>query len=356
MFKNFFKITLRNIVRQKVYSVINIAGLAIGIACTILITAFILYELSYDKFHEKADRIFRLILNGKIGEELMRGAWTAVPAAAAFVDEFPEVTDATRLEEWDNILVRYEEKSFLEDRFLWADSSFFQIFSFRLISGDPLKVLNEPRTIVISEDMAKKYFGSNDPVGNILKVFSDTSHYRVTGVFEDVPANSHIEFDFVASFTSLDKAKSTEWTSNNLSTYILLSEDADLKALESKIPEIIHKYVGPEIQQYIGVTMEEWEAAGNRYGYELQPLTDIHLNSEIEQPFKPSNDKRYIYIFSLIAIFILVIACINFMNLATAVLPAEQGKLVCVKCQVLIKDYSSGSSYLNPLSLHLYHC
>lgn len=318
MFKNFFKVTLRNIIRQKVYSVINIAGLAIGIACTILITAFILHELSYDKFHEKAGRIFRLVLNGKIGEEEMRSAWTAVPAAAAFVDEFPEVINATRLEEWDNILVRYEDKSFLEDQFLWADSSFFQIFSFRLISGDPLKVLNEPTTIVISEDMAQKYFGTDEPVGKMLKVFSDTTHYRVTGIFENVPSNSHIEFDFVASFTSLDKAKSTEWTSNNLSTYILLSEEADLKTLESKIPDIIHKYVGPEIQQYIGVSMEEWESAGNRYGYDLQSLTDIHLNSQIEQPFKSSNDKRYIYIFAIIAIFILVIACINFMNLATA--------------------------------------
>jgi putative ABC transport system permease protein len=318
MLKNFFKITIRNILRQKVYSIINIAGLAIGIACSIIITAFILHELSYDKFHDKAGRIFRLVLNGKIGEEEMRSAWTAVPAAAAFVEEFPEVIAATRLEEWDNMLIRYEDKTFLEDRFLWADSSFFQIFSFKLISGDPAKVLNEPRTIVISENMAKKYFGSGDPVGKILKIFSDTTHYRVTGVFENVPVNSHIDFDFVASFTSLDKAKSTEWTSNNLSTYILLSEGSDLKGLEAKIPGIIHKYVGPEIQQYIGVTMEEWETAGNRYGYDLQPLTDIHLNSEIEQPFKTANDIKYIYIFSIIAIFILVIACINFMNLATA--------------------------------------
>jgi putative ABC transport system permease protein len=318
MLKNFFKITIRNILRQKVYSIINIAGLAIGIACSIIITAFILHELSYDKFHEKAGRIYRLILNGKIGEEEMRTAWTAVPAAAAFVEEFPEVINATRLEEWDNMLIRYEDKTFLEDKFLWADSSFFQIFSFKLISGNPITVLNEPRKIVISENMAKKYFGTDDPVGKTLKVFSDTTHYLVTGIFENVPVNSHIDFDFVASFISLDKAKSTEWTSNNLSTYILLSEGSDLKALEAKIPEIIHKYVGPEIQQYIGVSIEEWEAAGNRYGYDLQPLTDIHLNSEIEQPFKPANDKRYIYIFSIIAIFILVIACINFMNLATA--------------------------------------
>jgi putative ABC transport system permease protein len=318
MLKNFFKITIRNILRQKVYSVINIAGLAIGIACSIIITAFILHELSYDKFHDKADRIYRLILDGKIGEEEMLSAWTPVPAAAAFVGEFPEVTDAARLEEWDNMLIRYEDKIFLEDKFLWADSSFFQIFSFKLISGDPLKVLNEPKTIVISENMANKYFGSEDPVGKILKIFSDTTHYRVTGVFENVPVNSHIDFDFVASYMSLDKARSTEWTSNNLCTYLLLSEGIDGKALEAKMPYIVHKYVGPEVQQYIGVSVEEWEAAGNRYGYKMQPLTDIHLNSEIEQPFKSPNDRRYIYIFSIIAVFILVIACINFMNLATA--------------------------------------
>lgn len=318
MLKNFFKITIRNIIRQKIYSVINIAGLAIGIACSIIITTFILHELSYDKFHDKADRIFRLILDGKIGEEELKSAWTAVPTAAAFVEEFPEVIDATRLEQWDNMLIRYGEKSFLEDKFMWADSSFFQIFSFKLISGDPAKVLNEPRTIVISESMARKYFGPEDPVGKVLKIFSDTTHYRVTGVFENVPVNSHIDFDFVASFISLDKVKSTEWTSNNLCTYILLSEGSDWKVLKGKMPDIIHKYVGPEIQQYIGVSLEEWLAAGNRYGLDVQPLTDIHLNSEIEQPFKSPNDKRYIYIFSIIAIFILVIACINFMNLATA--------------------------------------
>jgi putative ABC transport system permease protein len=318
MFKNFFRITLRNIIRQKLYSIINIAGLAIGIAFSIIITAFILQELSYDKFHDKADRIYRLILNGKIGEEEMLSAWTAVPIAAALVQEFPEVAASTRLEEWDNVLVKYEDKTFLEDKFLWADSSFFNIFSFKLLEGDPAKVLNEPGTVVVSENMAKKYFGSEEPVGKTLKVFSDSSQYRVTGVFQNVPVNSHIDFDFVASFISLDKVKSTEWTSNNLCTYMLLSEGADWKELQSKMPELVRKYVGPEVQQYIGVSIEEWEAAGNRYGYDLQPLKQIHLDSTIEQPFKQPNDRTYIYIFSVIAIFILVIACINFMNLATA--------------------------------------
>ncbi len=318
MLKNFFKVAFRNIIRQKLYALINIGGLAVGITCSILITAFILYEISYDKFHEKSDRILRLYLKGKIGTQELQSAWTAVPTAAAFVDEFPEVIDATRVEKWDNMFIRYEEKTFLEDDFLWADSTFFNIFSFKLLQGDASNVLNEPRTIVISEEMANKYFGDEDPVDKVLKIFSDTTHYRVTGVFQNIPGNSHINFDFVGSYTSLDKANRTEWTSNNVCTYILLSQDADPNALESKIPGIVRKYVGPEIQQYIGIPFEEWEAAGNSYGLYLQPLTDIHLNTDIEQPFKPSNDKRYIYIFSIIAVFILIIACINFMNLATA--------------------------------------
>ena len=318
MLKNFFKVAIRNIIRQKVYALINIGGLAVGIACSILITAFIMYELSYDKLHEKGDRIMRLYLKGKIGDQELLSAWTAVPTAAAFIDEFPEVIDATRAELWDNILVRYGDKIFLEDKFLWADSSFFNIFSFRLIQGGVTSVLNEPRTVVLSDEMAKKYFGEDDPVDKILKIFSDTTHYRITGVFQKIPGNSHIDFDFVASYTSLDKANRTEWTSNNVCTYILLSEDAKREDLELKMPEVIRKYVGPEIQQYVGVTFEEWEAAGNSYGLALQSLSDIHLNTEIEHPFKPSNDKRYIYIFSVIAIFLIVIACINFMNLATA--------------------------------------
>jgi len=318
MIKTFFKLAIRNIIRHKIYTLINIGGLAIGIACSILIIAFIFYELSYDNFHEKADRILRLYLKGKFGDFEFQSAWTAAPIAATLINDLPDVIDATRIEEWDNVLIRYEDKTFLEDKFLWADSSFFNIFTFKLIRGDASTVLNEPNTIVISGEMAEKYFGKDDPIDKVLKIFADTTHYRVTGVFQKVPLNSHIDFDFVASYTSLEKADGTEWTTNNLCTYVLISESVDLKALESKMPEIVRKYAVPEIEQHLGISFEEWESAGNRFEMALQPLKDIHLNNEIVHPFKPSNDKKYIYVFSIIAIFIIVIACINFMNLATA--------------------------------------
>jgi putative ABC transport system permease protein len=174
--------------------------------------------------------------------------------------------------------------------------------------------LNEPRTIASLRIWQKNTLVPKT-VGKTLKVFP-TPSYLVTGVFE-CPVNSHIDFDFVASFISLDKVKSTEWTSNNLSTYFLCLKDLTGKHWNQKCGND-SQYVGPEIQQYIGISIEEWEAAGNRYGFDLQPLSQIHLDSDIDAPFKPSNDKTYIYIFSIIAIFILIIACINFMNLATA--------------------------------------
>ena len=318
MFKNFLKVAIRNIVRQKIYSLINIFGLAIGLACSLLIMVFIMHELSYDQFHGKKDRIYRLCIKGKLGETEMNMAYTAVPTASAFNDEFPEITEAVRLEPWNDMLFRYGEKTFVEDDLLWADSSFFKIFDFHLISGQPDQVLTEPNTIVLTEKMANKYFGDEDPVGKSINMGTDSTEYRITGIVQDPPENSHIGFNFIASFHSLDKAKSTFWLSHNLSTYFLLGEEVNIKLLEEKIQPVMLKYVGPEIEQFLGVQVDQFLEVGNSYGMYLQPISDIHLNPDIQQSMKPPHEKKYIYIFSLIAVFILVIACINFMNLSTA--------------------------------------
>ncbi len=319
MFKSFFIVAFRNILRQKAYAVINILGLAIGLACSILIVLFVSHELSYDKFHEKGDRIYRLYLDGKIGEQELKGAWTAVPIAPAFMEEFPELEAACRMERWSEIIVRYEDKIFHEDNVLFADSTFFNIFSFNLLKGDPDEVLREPNTVVISDEMAKKYFGNDEPIGKVLKFYADTTHYRVSGVMEKMPENSHIYGDFIVSYYSIPwKINRTEWTSNNLFTYFLMKEGTSAEALQEKIDPVLRKYVGPEIEVFLGISLDEWIAQGNRYGLVLQPLYDIHLNTEIEGGMKPVNDIKYIYLFSLIAVFILVIASINFMNLATA--------------------------------------
>ncbi len=318
MLKNFFLVAIRNILRQKAYALINVVGLAIGLACSLLITIFIFHELSYDKFHEKVDRIYRLGVSLKIGEMDGDQAWTAVPTASAFLDEFPEIIDATRLERWSDILIRYEDKAFIEDDILWADSSFFNIFSFKLIKGDPDKALKEPQTIVLSESMANKYFGDEDPIDKVLKLFSDTSHYRVTGVVEDPPENSHITYNFIGSYISLDKAKNIFWLSHSLYTYFLLEKGVDPGLLEEKIQPVMMKYIGPQVEQVLGITPDQWIEQGNQYGMFLQPLMDIHLNTDVAHGMKPSHEKKYIYIFSVIAVFILIIACINFMNLSTA--------------------------------------
>jgi putative ABC transport system permease protein len=234
------------------------------------------------------------------------------------MNEIPEVINFTRVERWDNVLVRNGDRIFLEDHFYWADSGFFEIFSFPLINGDPVRALAEPRSMVISESTAKKYFGEEDPMGKTLEVFSDTTVYTITGVMEDIPDNSSLYFDMVVDFRSHFRADHTQWTSNNMHTYLLTEKEIDAEALQEKIDTITVKYVGPEIQRFIGVTLDEWEAVGNFYQIRTQPLLEVHLNNEVTDNLRPTSDKKYLYIFSSIALFIILIACINFMNLSTA--------------------------------------
>ncbi len=318
MFRSFLKVAIRNIIRQRAYALINVLGLATGIACSILITLFIIYESSFDNFHENADRIVRVWINGQLAESKISGAYTAVPTGPIFLDEIPEVVNYCRIETNDNVLIRQGDRTFLEDDFYWADSGFFEIFTFPLVSGDPSTVLTEPRSMVISEKMAKKYFGDENPMGRTLNVFTDSVDYRITGVMKNIPDNSHIFCDFVVDFQSNRNADRTQWTSNNIFTYLLLDEEMDLEKLDEKFDPIARKYVGPEIKQFIGVSLEDWEAAGNYYRLKSQPLPDIHFNTDIEHDMRPSSDKKYVYIFSLIALFIIIIACINFLNLSTA--------------------------------------
>jgi putative ABC transport system permease protein len=304
--------------RHKAYSFINLAGLAIGLACSILITVFVLHEFSFDRFHSKADQIQRLCVKMKIGEQTSTQAWTAVPSGAALRDEIPEILEFCRIKMWDDIMLEYEDKKFIEGDFMWADSSFFRIFDFKLLRGDPETVLREPNTIVLTQDMARKYFGDEDPIEKTIKIFSGGDPYRVTGVVENAPANTHFPFNCISSYHTLKEAKNTFWLSHNLFTYFLLDSLADPAVVEEKLNPIMLKYVGPEIQKLMGIDLDSWANEGNEYGMFLQPLSDIHLNTDIRHGLKESHDKKYVYIFSLIAIFILLIACINFMNLSTA--------------------------------------
>lgn len=318
MIRNFFTVAFRNILRQKSYFFINTTGLAIGIASSIIILLFVINELSYDQFNEKHKQIFRLYLDGRIGEAEIKGAWTAAPTAKAIKNGIQEVIDEVRTDNWYETIVKINDKSFIENNFLLADTNFFKIFSFRLIKGDPDTVLAAPHSLVLTENAAKKFFGDEDPIGKKVLINVDTNYYTVTGVMENVPENSHFDFTILGSFSTHWRANSGDWLTNSFSTYLLLKEGVSHVEIEKKLKPLVEKYIGPQVTASLGITIEEWFLSGNRYQLFLQPLDDIHLNPAIQHNAKPSNNERYIYIFSIVAILIIIVAVINYMNLSTA--------------------------------------
>ncbi len=323
MLKNHLKIAFRNIQKQKFYASINILGLSIGIAASLLIIVYILDEFSYDQFHTKADNIYRVTLKAKLSGQDIEGATSCAPLAATAVDEFPEITEASRLKIWTNVIVTHKEKTFTEKSFLLADSSFFSVFSFDLLQGNKATVLQGPDKIVLTASAAKKYFGyegpgDESPIGKLMQIGNETHTCEVSGIVSDPPSNSHFDFDMIMSMESWDYSKNTQWTSNSFYTYIVLDPRANWKQVENKLGDLVEKYVGPEIEQYLGFSLQHFRDQGGLYGYHLQPLTDIHLKSKIDDELGTNGDITYLYIFSIIAFFIIVIACINFMNLSTA--------------------------------------
>lgn len=319
MIKNYLKITLRNLANQQLYTFLNILGLSIGIASCLLILLYVHHELSYDTFHERAERIYRVGLNGKIADQEVFTTNTTPPLAFTAVEEFPEVENATRLyTHWGDQVVRYGETVISEEDVLMADSTFFEVFSFPLLAGDAVTALVDPTSVVIPEDVAYKYFGDEPPLGKTLLLGSDKTPHTVTGVLEKLPDNSHFHFSMLRSMSAVEYSRSEGWFNNSFQTYLLLYEGASAESLEAKLPGLVEKYVGPEVKQFLGVSLDEFFGQGNQYGYFLQPLLNIHLYSDLEDELEPNGDITYIYIFAAIGFFILLLACINFMNLATA--------------------------------------
>ncbi|MBN2174633.1 MAG: ABC transporter permease [Bacteroidales bacterium] len=318
MLKNLFKYSLRALKRQKTYVLINVFGLAIGLACSLIILIFIRYELSFDQYHEEKDRLYRVILNGKIGGQEVTVTSTASPVGPAMVDEFPEVENFLRMNSWGETLIKHNDNRFIEDYFMEADSSFFEFFSIPLLRGNIKTVLNEPHTVVLSESTAKRIFGNDDPVNQLLMIGNDTAYYKVTGIYADIPETTHFSANAIGSFMTNPRASDNEWLSNSFSTYLLLHPNSDPQTVEDRCAALIEKHVGPEIVKFIGISIQEFLSQGNKYNYFLQKLADIHLDPSIEQEFKPANDPKYLWIFGSIAVLIIIIASINFMNLSTA--------------------------------------
>jgi putative ABC transport system permease protein len=318
MLKNLIRYSLRSFKRQRAYIIINILGLSIGIACSLLIALYVINEASYDKFNTKRDRIYRAILNGKIGGQEVTVASSPAIMGPVIIKEFPEIEDYLRMNGYGPTVLEYNNQTFTEDHLVEADSSFFNFFSIPVLKGDLKNLLNAPHKVVLSESTAKKIFGNENPIDKPIKIGSDTVRYIITGVMADVPQNSHFEANAVSSFITNPRSKNPTWMSNSFSTYLLLKPNTSYKTVDAKFPALMQKYVGPEIQQYTGISLDDFIAQGNKYRFYLQNLIDIHTDTSIQQEFKASVDPKYLKIFGSIAILIVLIAAINFMNLSTA--------------------------------------
>ncbi len=319
MLKNYFKVAVRNILKHKFFSAINILGMTVGITACLLIILYIKDELSYDRFHAKANRIYQVDLHGKIGGQDIHVANTCPPLAAALIAEVPEVEDATRISPYfGEVIVKLDEKSFVEDKVLFADSNFFNFFSFRLLQGDAKTSLKEPNSVVLTEKMARKYFGTNAALGKLLVIGNENKTYKVTGIVQEAPPNSHVHFQFLLSASSSDNLKNTIWLNNFLYTYFTLRDKAPVANIEKKFKDLVIKHVGPEVEKFMGISLKQMSEQGGAYGYYLTPLTDIHLHSTSQGDIEPGGNIVYVYTFGIIAIFIIIIACINFMNMSTA--------------------------------------
>jgi putative ABC transport system permease protein len=320
MFKNLIKYSLRSFKRQRVNVIINILGLSIGIACSLLIAFYVINEESYDRYNSLKDRIYRLNLDIKIGDEEMNTATTSAIMGPTILRELPEIESFMRMLKANPTIIEYNNKTFSEDHLVVADSTFFKFFSIPVLKGDPANLLNSRRKAVVSESVAKKIFGDENPVDKTIKIKlgRDTTLYTISGVMDDIHVNSHFGADIITSYMSDPGSTNISWDINNLSTYLLLKPNADYKKTDVKIRGLINKYIGPVIQQSLSMNLNEFSLKGNRYRGYLQNLTDIHLDTSVKQHFKEPGDPRLMMILESIAILILLIAAINFTNLSTA--------------------------------------
>jgi len=319
MLKSYFKIGWRNLLKNKGLFAINTTGLALGIATCLIIMLFVVDELSFDRYNKKANQIVRIVLKGKMNGEIIKEAVTPAPIAPTLAKEFPEVLQGTRLRRMGSPKVTYQNITFRDSQVAFVDPNFFDVFTLPFLKGNPKTALAEPNTIVLTEEQAINFFGNEDPINKILDFKETGEQFKVTGVIEKVPTNSHFHFDLFASMEGVPDSKVDNWMSSNYFNYILLSEGADVTQFKDKLSAIVTKYMGPQISQ-MGMSYEKFKENGNEVGLFVQPLTDIHLYSDCadHSELEAKGDVKSVYIFGAVAVFMLLIACINFMNLSTA--------------------------------------
>jgi putative ABC transport system permease protein len=309
MFKNYLKIALRNIVKNKSFSFINIAGLSVAVVCWVFIFLYISEESSYDNFHKDGDRVYRVTMEIRSDTRIQPYTPIAWPVAPVLKENFPQVENAVRLYIWGDWLVRHEDKAYYETRFMWADPEVFEVLTFPFLKGDPRTALQEPSSIVISERLSRKYFGPDDPIGRNIQV--NDRDYMIKGVIHNPPKNSHLKYDLIASLKTIENPDwMSNWYGTECYTYIKLAPETDVEAFAKQISNLADRYI-----------KDYFSRSGYSYAYYIQPIRDIHLHSNLQGeivPMDPPGNPLHISIFSWLAIFIVLIACINFVNLKTA--------------------------------------
>ncbi len=353
MFRNYIKTSFRNLKAYKIYSLINIAGLAIGMACFLFIFIYVSDEMSYDRFHKKREQIYRVSYEINHQGKTTLTAQTPAPLGPALLKEYPEVKNYVRFSRFE-VSVRYQGDTYAE-KFLFADESLFDVFTFQLLKGDPRTALKEPDSIVLTEEMAEKYFGREEPMGKILTV-NENQDFKVRGILKNIPQNSHFHFDFFVPFGTqfqANKAMMEYWGNIFYYNYLLFDKGFSPTDFEKKLPEFVKKYIGGSFSSLFSDKLDQ---VPSLYKFHLQPMTKIHLYSHLEDEIEPNSSIASVYIFSTIAFFVLFIACINFMNLSTArssLRAKEVGmrKVVGAQRKELICQFLGESFFLTFISL-----
>ncbi len=317
MIRNYIKTAFRGLLKNKGFTAINVLGLALGLATCLLIVFYVFDELSFDRYNVNLDRIYRINNDIKFGGNEASYSESPAPTAAALKADFPEIEQVTRFRQRGGNLVKKGDHNIQEDMMVYADPDMFKVFTLPMIEGDPATALKETHSVVITEKIALKYFNNTKAVGKVL-TFNDTALYKVTGVIKNIPKQSHFDFDFFISMPGLNESKDDSWFSNNFDTYILFRPDANVKRFAAKLPEFIRKHGEPQLQSILHMNFATLEKGGSYFRFSLIPLKKIHLESNTKYDLGTKGDIKIVYIFSAIAIFILLIACVNFMNLSTA--------------------------------------
>lgn len=311
------KTIYRALTKGKFYTAINIAGLSVGITACLFIFLYVRDELRYDQFHKKSEDIYRVALTLQFEDLNVFLPMASPPVAAAMQREIPEIEETVRLYGIDlNMAFKVGDRSFTEKKVLFADSNFFQFFSFNLLTGSKKQALLHPQSVVLTPSLAKKYFDTDDVIGKLILIDGET--YTVSGVVEEPPSYSHLKFDALISMQSNSASLSQVWMFNRFFTYVRLTPSASLNSVEEKLDNMVVAHIGPDLENSLGVTLQQFIDQGNKIGYDLHAMTDTHLITRFPRDISPASDIMYVYVLEAIGIMLLAVACINFMNLSTA--------------------------------------